>query len=158
MYKPERGWRSVPITKPTPFAQAVDPTANKPLSPDLEDQRNLSLLGKAKNIFGYGEMRAGQVWDELKRESHGDNSGPPGSNIGVAQQGVPLPATQGTPTKPTDTSFYNPATDASRQLVLPDGYKLENSPAAPPVKPKPKANGLSVQQVKQMAANLNPSK
>jgi hypothetical protein len=148
----------VPTTKPTTgFAQAVDAAANQPLSPDLEDQRNISLLGKAKNIFGYGEMRAGQVWDELKREYHGDNSGPPGSNIGVAQQGVPLSSTQTVPTKITDTSFYNPAADASRQLFLPDGYKLESSPAAP-VKPKPKAKGLSVQQVKAMAATLNPTK
>jgi hypothetical protein len=103
-------------------------------------------------------MRTGQVWDELKREAHGNNSGPPGSNIGVAQQGVPLPSTQTVPTKPTDTSFYNTAADASRQLVLPDGYKLESSPVAAPVKPKPKAKGLSLQQVKAMAAALNPSK
>jgi hypothetical protein len=145
----------VPTNKPTPtgFTQAVNSSANQPINPDIDDRRDPSLLGKVSNAFGYGGMVLGQKWDELKREVSGNNSGSDAPPTGIAQQ--PSSA---------DTSFYNPAIDASRQIpvpphvVLPQGYKLSSSPSVAPVAPKPKAKGLSVKQVKAMAATLNPSK
>ena len=72
---PPSGYSLQNQSEETAFAKAVDGTLGQPLSPDIEDRRNPTFGEKVKEAVGYGSMRAGQVWDELKREMHGNNTG-----------------------------------------------------------------------------------
>lgn len=56
------------------FTKAVNGTLGQSLSPDIEDRRNPTFTGKIAEAVGYGQMRAGQVWDELKREVQGNST------------------------------------------------------------------------------------
>lgn len=134
--KPPKGYV---LNKPAGFTPAVDSTTSKPLSSDIQDRRDPSLVGKVSNAFEYGGMRLGQAWDEIKREAHGDNSGGTTPSVGIGQEEITTPVAQGVPASPVDISFYNPAKDASRQTPP--------NPAAP----------KSLAELKVEAAKRNPA-
>jgi len=75
---PPSGYSLQPQSEQTAFAKAVDGTLGQPLSPDIEDRRSPTFGQKVKDAIGYGSMRAGQVWDEVKHEARGGSTGATG--------------------------------------------------------------------------------
>lgn len=69
--------------------QAINTSA--PLSPDIEDRRDPTFVQKMQQKAGYAEMRAGQIWDDIKEQA------------------------RNAPVQPVDRSFYQPGKDAASQ-------------------------------------------